>query len=87
MWLYLFNSLAELDIKKHLSIILTGMGKDGSQGLLRVKEKGAMTFAQDEESSVIFGMPRVAIEIGAAKKIISLDDMATEIVVEYNKLK
>lgn len=83
---YLFNSLDKMNIKNHLSIILTGMGKDGSQGLLNLKNSGVMTIAQDKESSVVFGMPKVAIEIGAANKIVSLDKMHVEMTKEFNKL-
>ena len=52
------------------------MGKDGAQGLLELREVGAHTLAQDERTSVVFGMPRAAIELGAACEILSLDDMA-----------
>jgi two-component system chemotaxis response regulator CheB len=55
------------------------MGSDGSSGLLKMKESGAQTLAQDEKSSVVFGMPREAIRLGGANKIVSLDDMPREI--------
>jgi two-component system, chemotaxis family, protein-glutamate methylesterase/glutaminase len=54
--------------------LLTGMGKDGAEGLLALREKGARTFAQNEESCVVFGMPRAAMELGAAEQMIPLDD-------------
>lgn len=59
-----------------LALILTGMGADGAAGMLKLKEAGATTVAQDEASSVVFGMPREAIRLGAAQKILPLDQMA-----------
>lgn len=56
--------------------ILTGMGKDGAEGLLRLREKGATTFAQDEATSVVYGMPRAAWENGAAQRQLALDRVA-----------
>jgi len=52
------------------------MGDDGARGLLEMKTAGAYTIAQDEKSSVVFGMPREAIKLGAAAKIMALEDMA-----------
>ncbi len=60
--------------------VFTGMGKDGAEGLLRLREKGAMTFAQDEESSVVYGMPRAAWENGGARCQVPLDQAARHIV-------
>jgi len=54
-------------------MILTGMGRDGADGLLLLKNEGWFTIAQDEASSVIFGMPKAAIKIGAAKEILPID--------------
>jgi two-component system, chemotaxis family, protein-glutamate methylesterase/glutaminase len=59
-----------------LGIILTGMGKDGVAGLKQVKSKGGYVIAQDEESCVIFGMPRVAIEEGVADSVMSIDNIS-----------
>ncbi len=75
----LFNSVAKYAGNNAIGVILTGMGSDGSTGLLKMKESGAQTLAQDEKSSVVFGMPREAIKLGAANKIVSLDDMPREI--------
>ncbi len=61
----LFDSVAAYVGKSAIGIILTGMGKDGAQGLLKMKQAGAYTIAQDEASSVVFGMPREAVRIGA----------------------
>jgi two-component system chemotaxis response regulator CheB len=60
--------------------ILTGMGKDGAEGLLHLREKGASTFAQDEASCVVYGMPRAAWENGAAQRQLPLDNVAEAIV-------
>jgi two-component system chemotaxis response regulator CheB len=62
-----------------VGVILTGMGGDGAQGLLEMKTAGARTLAQDEASCVVFGMPKVAIELGAVDKVIALDAMPAEI--------
>ena len=53
-------------------MLLTGMGRDGAQGLLEMRQAGARTIAQDEASSVVYGMPRAAVEIGAAEHQYSL---------------
>jgi two-component system chemotaxis response regulator CheB len=55
--------------------VLTGMGRDGADGLLKLRQNGAHTFAQDEASSIVYGMPRVCAEIGAAERIVSLREM------------
>lgn len=62
----LFNSVAKYAGKNAVGAILTGMGKDGAQGLLDMKNAGARTVAQDEKTSVVFGMPKEAISLGAA---------------------
>jgi two-component system chemotaxis response regulator CheB len=62
--------------KEVVATILTGMGQDGAKGLLALRNAGARTFAQDEKSSVVYGMPRVAWETGAAEKQVSLARMA-----------
>lgn len=59
-----------------LALLLTGMGADGAAGMLKLKEARAFTVAQNEESCVVFGMPREAIRLGAAQKILSLEQMA-----------
>jgi two-component system chemotaxis response regulator CheB len=56
--------------------LLTGMGRDGAAGLLALRHAGALTIAQDEASSVVFGMPREAIQIGAAARVLALDQIA-----------
>lgn len=75
-----FETLAEHPEAVACGILLTGMGRDGAQGLLRLRKAGVRTFAQDEASSVIYGMPRVAKEIGAADRILPLDQMAPALI-------
>jgi two-component system, chemotaxis family, protein-glutamate methylesterase/glutaminase len=72
----LFNSAAEIAGPNALGVIMTGMGKDGAQGLLAMRQAKAYTIAQDEASSVVFGMPKAAIELGAAMEVAALNDIA-----------
>jgi two-component system chemotaxis response regulator CheB len=76
----LFKSAIDTVGHQAIAGILTGMGKDGAEGLLRLREKGAMTFAQDEESSVVYGMPRAAWENGGAQRQLPLEQIAAHIV-------
>jgi two-component system chemotaxis response regulator CheB len=71
----LFKSAAEYAGANALGIILTGMGADGAAGLLRMRQTGAGTIAQDEETCVVFGMPKEAIKIDAAEKVSPLPDI------------
>ncbi|MBL7969242.1 MAG: chemotaxis response regulator protein-glutamate methylesterase [Prolixibacteraceae bacterium] len=71
----LFNSATEFPGENISAILLTGMGADGAKGMLALNEKGAKTFAQDEKSSVIFGMPKEAIKLNAAQNIGSPEDI------------
>lgn len=75
----LFASVAEAAGKDAVGAILTGMGSDGAHGLLRMKQTGARTIAQDEASCVVFGMPREAIRLGAADRVLPLDRIAAAI--------
>ena len=75
----LFRSAAQQAGANALGILLTGMGGDGAAGLLEMREAGARTIAQDEASCVVFGMPKEAIELGAAEKIAPLRAMPAEI--------
>jgi len=72
----LFRSVARAAGSNAVGIIMTGMGNDGAQGLLEMKEAGAMTIAQDEKSCVVFGMPREAIKLNAVDKIMSIENIA-----------
>jgi two-component system, chemotaxis family, protein-glutamate methylesterase/glutaminase len=75
----LFDSAASLVGRQAIGVILTGMGKDGAQGLLRMRQAGASTFGQDEASCVVYGMPREAFLIGAVEEQCSLNDMAKRV--------
>jgi len=77
----LFRSAARHAGKGAIGILMTGMGDDGADGLLDMRKAGAATVAQDEATSVVFGMPREAIERGAAGKIVPLGLIAEEIVL------
>jgi len=69
----LFQSVAELQLRNTVGVLLTGMGSDGAQGMLRLRESGAFTIAQDEATCVVFGMPKVAIEAGAAISVLPIE--------------
>lgn len=75
----LFHSAAEVAGKNAVGVLLTGMGKDGAQGMLAMKKAGAATFAQDEASCVVFGMPREALAIGAADEAVPLSEISERI--------
>jgi two-component system chemotaxis response regulator CheB len=76
----LFRSAAQYAGANALGIIMTGMGDDGARGMLEMLQAGAATIAQDEETCVVFGMPREAIELGAAQKVVPLGGLAGHIV-------
>jgi len=72
----LFRSVAASHGANAVGVLLTGMGDDGADGLLDMKRQGALTLAQDESSSVVFGMPGEAIRIGAADQVLSPERIA-----------
>ncbi|WXJ86320.1 Protein-glutamate methylesterase/protein-glutamine glutaminase [Moorella humiferrea] len=76
----LFLSVATVYGKRSLGVILTGMGNDGLRGLRAIKEQGGMVLAQDEETSIVYGMPRAAVEAGLADRVLPLPAIAGEIV-------
>lgn len=82
----LFWSVAEQVRHNGLGVILTGMGKDGAQGLLAMRKAGAWNIGQDQASCVVYGMPREAAEIGALDEIASLGDIAGSILAKLRAL-
>jgi two-component system chemotaxis response regulator CheB len=79
----LFLSVAACAGRNAVGVILTGMGADGAQGLLAMKNAGARTLAQDENSCVVFGMPKEAIRVGAADKVVPLVEMPSAILNSF----
>lgn len=75
----LFESVAEQYQNRALGVIMTGMGNDGAVQLAEMRRQGAHTLGQDEHSCIVYGMPKVAFELGAVQKQVSLQDMAHEI--------
>jgi two-component system chemotaxis response regulator CheB len=75
----LFRSVAKACGPRAVGAILTGMGRDGAEGLLAMRQAGARTFGQDEHSSVVYGMPKAAFEIGAVERQAPLDRIAAEL--------
>ena len=83
----LFRSVAKCYGKAALAVVLTGMGKDGLAGSQVLQDGGAYVIAQDEQSSVVWGMPRAVQEANLANQIVALDDMADEIIQVVRKSK
>lgn len=75
----LFQSAAVYVGANAIGVMLTGMGHDGAQGMLKMKQAGAVNICQDEASCIVYGMPKAAIEIGAADHVVSLDNVADQI--------
>jgi two-component system chemotaxis response regulator CheB len=75
----LFRSASRYAGKNSVGVIMTGMGDDGARGLLEMREAGAYTIAQDEATSVVFGMPKEAARRGAVKKVLPLQAIASEV--------
>lgn len=76
----MFDSVAKYAGSNAVGAILTGMGKDGAQGLLNMRNAGASTIAQDEDSCVVYGMPKEAIKLNAAENIVSLSGITQKII-------
>ncbi len=83
----LFRSVTNVFGPTAAGVLLTGMGRDGADELLRMKEKGAVTFAQDAESSIVFGMPGEAVKLNAATYILPPERIATALLFLVNKTK
>jgi two-component system chemotaxis response regulator CheB len=77
----LFRSAARYAGSNAIGVLMTGMGDDGAKGLLEMKMASSQTIAQDEESCTVFGMPRVAIELGAATQVLSLNNMPAKVLM------
>lgn len=75
----LFRSAARYAGPNAVGVIMTGMGDDGARGMLELKQAGARTVAQDEDTCVVFGMPKEAIKLGAVDSVLPLDDIAAEV--------
>lgn len=75
----LFDSVARVAGRNAVGVILTGMGRDGARGLLQMREAGAHTIAQDEQSCVVYGMPREAVELGAAESVLPLSRISGQL--------
>ena len=72
----LFRSCADVAGSHVVGVLMTGMGADGARGLLAMRQAGARTLAQDEQSCVVYGMPKVAVELGAAEQVLPLPRLA-----------
>lgn len=81
----MFDSVAEVYGSSAMGIILTGMGSDGADGMLHMKKLGAYNISQDEESSVIWGMPGAAVKLGAVDKVLNLNKICAEIIYFASK--
>jgi two-component system, chemotaxis family, protein-glutamate methylesterase/glutaminase len=79
----LFESVAKWAGSNAVGVVLTGMGKDGAKGLLSMKKAGSTNFAQDERSSVVFGMPKEAIDAGAVDHVLPLSKIAQALIEEF----
>ena len=80
----LFRSVAKCAGRNALGVIMTGMGDDGARGLREMFDAGAQTIAQDEASSVVFGMPKEAIRLGGVSRICTLDEVA-ELIARFGR--
>ena len=80
----LYSSVAEACGEDAIGVLLTGMGSDGARGLLKLKRAGAFTIAQDEATSVIFGMPGEAIRLGAACRVLPLGQIGRAVLAAVN---
>lgn len=76
----LFQSVAEEIANQGVGVLLTGMGRDGARGLLAIRNAGGLTLAQDETTSIVFGMPREAILLGAANRVLPLEEIAPTLI-------
>lgn len=82
----LFTSVAKFVGRRAIGVILTGMGRDGACGLLAMRQSGAVTFGQDAETSIVYGMPKAAFELGAVSKQLPLQRIAREILLHSSPI-
>jgi two-component system chemotaxis response regulator CheB len=83
----MFDSVAKNVGSNAVGVLLTGMGKDGAEAMLRMRNKGGRTLAQNESSSVVFGMPKAAFECGGAERLVDIKDMASTIIEMLEAMK
>jgi len=83
----MMDSVAQNVGANAIGVMLTGMGSDGSKGMLSMRKAGARNIAQDEASSVVFGMPKVAFELGGAERLVSLNDIAGSVISLLGEMK
>ena len=83
----LFASVAQLVGGPALGVLLTGMGTDGARGMLQMRQTGSVTIAQDENTSIVYGMPKEAARIGAAAMTLPLEKIAGEILKQISQLR
>jgi two-component system chemotaxis response regulator CheB len=81
----MFQSVAEVYGSRSIGIILTGMGEDGARGLLALHRAGGLCIAQDEASSIIFGMPNVAIKLGAVDHVLNISEISNMLLSHVSK--
>ena len=82
----LFQSVARAAASDAVGVIMTGMGSDGAAGLLAMRRAGAKTIGQDEKSCVVYGMPKVAFDIGAVAQQVSLENIASKVYNMFNTM-
>ena len=83
----LFDSVARSVGSNAIGVMLTGMGRDGADAMLGMKQEGARTFAQDKESSVVFGMPKEAYECGGAERLVNLNNMTSVVIKTLKEMR
>ena len=82
----LFKAMAKTVGKQAVGILLTGMGKDGAAGLLEMKQAGSYNFAQNEDTCIVFGMPKEAIALGAVDEVVSIKDLAGRVTLHCQRM-
>ena len=75
----MFKSVAQSAGSNAIGVILTGMGSDGGEGMLQMRQAGARTIAQDETTSVVYGMPKVARDLGGVEKVLPINSISQKI--------